>query len=65
MTRQSKVKFTQIAIGSATDQDLSDRIYALGEDGNIYRLALDFRSNWNWLKLPELDENKMHRSELE
>jgi hypothetical protein len=58
------MKFTQIAIASATDQDLSDRIYALGEDGNIYRLSLDIRSEWYWSKLPELEINKLHRPAL-
>jgi hypothetical protein len=64
MSESMRVKFIQIAIASATDQDLSDRIYALGQDGNIYLLTLDIRSEWYWSKMPELDINKLNCRKL-
>ena len=58
------MKFIQISIAAGTDEDLSDRIYALGEDGMIYCLSMDHDHEWGWRVMPDIDAKKLYRARL-
>jgi hypothetical protein len=58
------MKFMQIAVATGNDEEASDRIYALGEDGKIYLLDMDHNREWWWRQLPDIDRDKLYQSRL-